>query len=143
MMRLALAGLLLGASAVAAAPVPKELKSTVSTAGAWQLVSLDAQTGRWIPSNQYWIIDADCGVIFCQTLAPPPAATPTEIFKFDHKTGRVDHNLVGGKQRTLLGVFELKDDLLTICLDTAGTTRPASVKGPGSIWHLQRVKGEK
>ena len=143
MMRSAPFALLLAlATSASAAPVPKEVKAAASTVGTWQIVGLDPENpARRIPSNQYWIIDAECGVIFCQSPSPPRGAKPTEIFKFDPKTGYVDHNLVAGKQRTLFGLYELKDDLLTICLETSGTTRPSAFEESADIWHLQRVKG--
>ena len=137
--------MLLTATTLPAAPVPKELRTNASTVGTWQLVTVDANNpGNRVPANQYWIIDADCAVIFSPSPNVTAGTMPTEILKFDPKTGEVDHSLVGGIQRTIYGVYELKGDLLTICLDTAGNSRPKTVADSGkSTWHLQRVKESK
>ena len=142
MIRQAAIALVLMAGAASAAPVPKQLRAVPATTGTWQIIAPDPKKpgGYIAASGQYWIIDDACGVIFCPTVVPPVGAKPTEIFKFDPISGHVDHTLVGGTQRTLLGRFQLKDDILTICLDTVGTTRPEALQEPASIWYLRRVK---
>ena len=144
MKRLALLSLMLAASALSAAPVPKELKTQATTVGTWRLGALDPKDRTVRPAGeQYWIIDADGGVIFTGAPARPTGAKPTEIFKFDPKTGEVDHNLVGGNQKTLLGRYELRDDLLTISLSSSGQARSESASEGNYVGHLQRVKETK
>ena len=92
MKRLALLAIAVGASSLPAAPVPKELKANNSPAGAWQLVNPDPQKpGQFLPSNQFWIIDAEYGVIFGGTPTPGVGAKPTEVFKCDSATMELDH----------------------------------------------------
>ena len=145
MMRSALVLLLL-APLASAAPVPKELKATGTTVGTWMLVRPDPQNpGQFVPGNQYWTIDAECGIIFGQTPTPAAGARPSEIFKFDPATLEVDHFSIGqpGK-RNYMGVYELKGDELTICLDLSAKGRPKAVTDPGvTVWHLRRVRETK
>ena len=144
-MRCAAAFALLLASVSTAAPVPKELKANGSTAGTWKLVRPDGENpGQFIPGNQYWIIDADCGVIFGATPIQAAGAIPTEIFKMDPATNEVDHFTPGRAARNYMGVYELKGDNLTIGLDLRVQTRPKTLNDPGvTVWHLRRVKESK
>lgn len=129
----------------AAAPVPKELKAEGSTVGTWKLVRPDAgNPGQFLDGNQYWIIDAECGVIFGPSPIPAADAKPTEIFKMDPATKEVDHFTGGSAKRNYMGLYELKGDELTICLNLGGQLRPKTLKDGGlTIWHLRRVKGAK
>ena len=59
---------LLSAGPLLAAPVPKELKVNASTVGTWRLGTPNPQAPAQLqPGNQYWIIDAECGVFFGPT----------------------------------------------------------------------------
>ena len=145
MIRFAPLAILLSAPTLLAAPVPKELKANGSTVGTWMLVRPDAQNpGQFVPGNQYWIIDAECGVIFGATPTPAAAAKPSEIFKMDPATKEVDHFTPGNATRSYMGMYELKGDELTICLNLGGQIRPKTLQDPGlTTWHLRRVKGTK
>ncbi len=125
-----------------AAPVPKELKLNGSTTGTWKLVRPDAQNpGQFVEANQYWIIDAECGVVFGQTATPAAGSQPSEVFKMDPATREVDHYTPGSPKRNYMGVYELKGDELTICLNLGGQIRPKTLKDAGvTVWHLRRVR---
>ena len=137
--------LLLSTSGLFAAPIPKELKVKGSPTGTWKLVRPDpANPGQFLDGQQYWIIDAKCGVIFGPTPKPAEGAIPTEIFKMDPATNEVDHFTAGREARNYMGVYELKGDILTIGLDMRGQRRPKTVAEPDvNVWHLRRVKESK
>ena len=135
--------LLLAPSALLAAPVPKELQHNASPVGVWRQVAHDP-LHRWIPSGPYyWVIDADGGLSIgitpnCGELKP------TEFLVFDAKTGFVEKRFAAVYERTLLGRYELKGDILTICMDVNGKTRPKSIHNEDyNIWHLRRAKENK
>ncbi len=145
MMRLALLAIAIAASSLAAAPVPKELKANGTPAGTWQLIQPDPQKpGQFLPSNQFWIIDAECGVIFGGTPKPAAGAKPTEIFKCDPATMELDHYYPNNPKRNFMGRYELKGDVLTFCLDLQNGPRPKTATEAGkNIWYLQRVRDAK
>ena len=135
------------APALAAAPVPKELRTAPTYVGTWELVTVDPQdSSKRTPAGQIWIIDAACGVAFHTPGAGFPKPAPTERFAFDPTTGRVDHTAIGGMQRMLFGVFMIRGDLMTIQLNTGSPSiRPKGfAPEPGcSTWHLRRVESAK
>ena len=145
MKRLALLAIAVGASSLPAAPVPKELKANNSPACTWQLVNPDPQKpGQFLPSNQFWIIDAEYGVIFGGTPTPGVGAKPTEVFKCDSATMELDHYYSNNAKRNYMGCYELKGDQLIFCLDLQNGTRPKSVTEAGkNIWYLRRVRDAK
>ena len=145
MRRLALLAIAVAASSLPAAPVPKELKANNTPAGTWQLVNLDPhKPGQFLPSNQFWIIDAEYGVIFGGTSTPGVGAKPTEVFKCDPTTMDLDHYYPNNPKRNYMGRYDLNGDLLTFCLDLQNGTRPKSATEAGkNIWYLQRVREAK
>ena len=134
------------ASPLLAAPVPKEVRAAPAHVGTWQCVAPDPKDpAKRTPYGQRWIIGAEGGVSFRNPTDFGPIAEPTERFAFDPSTGHVDHTVIGGKQRTLLGLYKIEGDLLTVHLNTGGTTRPSGLTaGPGTTaWHLARAPESK
>ena len=131
---------------LSAAPVPKELKVANTPTGTWQLMQPDPQKpGQFLPSNQFWIIDAEYGVIFNGAPTPVAGAKPTEVFKCDPATMELDHYYPNNANRNYMGRYELRGDLLIFCLDLQkNATRPKTATEAGkNIWYLQRVRDAK
>ena len=139
--------LLFVAPALAAAPVPKEIRTSPTHVGTWEEVTLDPndRTKR-TPTGHIWIVDAKCGVAFHAAGEAFPKPVPSERFAFDPATGHVDHTAIGSTQRMLFGVYKFEGDLMTIQLCTGNPSiRPKGfAPEPGcSTWHVRRVEYSK
>ena len=137
--------LLLFASAVSAAPVPKEVRAAPSHVGTWEHVALDPRDpAKRTPNGRSWVVDADCGVAIRNH--PDDRPKPTERFAFDPKTGEVNHTIIGGAQRMFFGIYKIEGDLLTIQLSTGSPSiRPKGfAREPNChLFTLRRVEDSK
>jgi uncharacterized protein (TIGR03067 family) len=129
--------LLLAIPLVAAAPVPKELKKEKPALdGAWKLTGITFngqqlggnQTAVWtFEGNTLTINNNNGGVVSTRPIRVDPQATPME-FEFDAR----------GNQ---LGIYEIKDDVLTICLGQQAGVRPKEVSEQNAIvYRFARAK---
>lgn len=122
-----------------AAPVPKELRTNNSHVGLWREIDVN-HTGQFTPGNQYWCIDEKFEVGYAPTAEQAKGKAKTEGYKFDTKTGEIEHYAVGSGVPNMPGRYEVIGDKMTIILNINGKERPKSMSEGGSIWRLERVK---
>jgi uncharacterized protein (TIGR03067 family) len=123
---------LLALPLVVAAPVPKDFKKvTPVLEGAWQCTGVDIN-GRMIArQNQTWRFEGDSLVI---ENAGGGRQQPIPI-KTDPKTTPMEFEFVNNGNQ--LGIYEIKDDALTICVSQQQGVRPAdAASGPRVIRYL-------
>ena len=104
MTRLAAFALLLSASALPSAPVPKEVLAKSTHVGKWQNVYVDPKNPATITSRgQFWYLGEDGGFTYqdASALGPPPK--PSERMVFDPKTGHMQHSMMAPDERIRLG----------------------------------------
>ncbi len=145
MIRLAACALLLSASALAAAPVPKELLKEFKTEGTWEMVSIDAY-GRALKHKEglHWSLD-DKGFMSSSAGPGTPAIKSSLQFTFHPEGKTVEYRTVNGN-RICLGLFKMEGDTLVICCNLKPNgERPKSI-GSGAenyVWTMKRAKGAK
>ena len=145
MSRLAACALLLSASALGAAPVPKELLKDFKTEGMWEMVSIDAY-GRLLKHKEglHWSFD-DKGFMTSSAGPGTPAIKSSLQFTFHPGERTVEYRTVTGT-RICPGLFKLEGDTLVICCNLkANGERPKAI-GTGAenyVWTMKRVKGAK
>ena len=135
------------ASALVAAPVPKEkekLKDEDAIVGTWSIDNFDAAGDKPPPPDQVAAIRfvfAEKGV-FKMTGGPPERGEGT--FKLDPaaKTKTIDITLDGKK---MLGLYELDGDTLKMCIpNSPDSPRPEEMKADGkariAVVTFKRVK---
>ncbi len=141
MMRRAFA-LLLVASSVCAAPVPKEVRKAETLQGTWNVVALNSDV-EYGNGQLHWTIDSEgnlykhSGVDFVK----PP--TDEIHIAFNPKTKGVDYTQPNG-MRNYFGIYRLTGDTLTLCFRLTGDARPTAVAaGPDlNLWIMKRVRPE-
>ena len=147
MIRLAAFALLLTATALPAAPVPKEVRAHSSHVGKWQNVYVDAKDPSKITSRgQYWYFEEDGGFTYqdANALGPPPK--PSERMVFDPRSGQMQFSQIAPDEMIRLGVYKIDGDRLTLNLNTGpGSARPKGLEpeSNSNLWHLQRVEEKK
>ena len=127
------------ATALCAAPVPKELKHGVKLEGTWKVVSLSTHGQPAGQEGSYWTID-DAGMLTLHSEAKPPARNSDITFKYDPGTKAIDYTSVAGN-RNFPGIFELRGDTLKFCFQLNDQTRPKTVEAGKdlNLWTFKRV----
>lgn len=131
--------LLLVIPLIAAAPIPKELKPKDRPAldGAWQLTGLQFN-GQRLGGNQnaVWKFEGET-----LTIESAGRVNPPRPIKADPKATPAEFQL--NPNSTQLGIFEIKDDTLTIALGQQANVRPTDFTGPNAIvYQFTRVKAK-
>lgn len=121
--------LLLAIPLIAAAPIPKELKPKDRPAldGAWKMVSLTFN-GQQLGGVQsaLWKFDGDS-----LTIEYPNRANPPRPIKTDPKASPAEFQFASNTSQ--LGIYEVKDDTLTIALGQQANIRPTGFDGQNVI----------
>ena len=147
MTRLAVFAMLLSATALPAAPVPKELRAMPSHVGKWQNVYVDAKNPTVINSRgQFWYFDEAGGFTYQNANETGPPPKPSERMVFDPRTGHMQHSIIAPDEKIRLGVYRIDGDRLTLNLNgEPGSPRPKGLEpeSNSSIWHLQRIEEKK
>ena len=130
--------LLLTIPLLAAAPIPKDFKKeTPKLDGAWQCTGIEFQ-GRQLGGNQnsVWKFDGESLTI---EYANGRGAVPQPI-KTDPKASPKEFQFANNGNQ--LGVYEIKDDILTICLSQQQGVRPADAAGGQNVikYNFTRAK---
>ena len=145
MIRLAACALLLSASVLAAAPVPKELLKEFKTEGLWEMVSIDA-FGRALKHKEglHWSFD-DKGFM-TSSAGPGTAAIKSSLqFTFHPEERTVEYRTVNGT-RICPGLFKMEGDTLVICCNLKANGERPKIIGSSTenyVWTMKRVKGAK
>lgn len=132
--------LLLVVPLIAAAPIPKELKPKDRPAldGAWKVTALQFN-GQQIGGNQnsVWKFDGDTLAIENGGRTNPPRPIKT-----DPKASPAEFQF--GSNTSQLGIYEVKDDTLTIALGQQPNVRPTDFAGQNVVvYKFARVKDDK
>ena len=134
--------LLMFASSVSAAPVPKEVRRAEVFEGTWKVVALnnDEEYGN---GQSHWTIDAN-GALQLHDGTTFSQEAPSNIrIAFDPKTKSVDYTQTSDG-RNYPGIYQLSGDTLKMCYRLTGDLRPTTVvAGPDlNLWILKRVRPE-
>ena len=148
MRRLAALALLLSATALPAAPVPKELRAMPTHVGKWQNVYYDSKNPGVIRSRgQFWYFDKDGGFTYQDQTAIGAPPKPSERMVFDPRTGHMQHSMIAPDEKIRLGFYKIDGERLTLNLNVApGSPQPKGLEPEStnsSIWHLQRIEEKK
>jgi hypothetical protein len=147
MIRSASLALLLVASALPAAPVPKGVRAQATHVGKWQNVYVDTKDPATITSRgQFWYLGEDGSFTYQDASAVGPPPKVPERMVFDPKSGQMQHSRIAPDEMIRLGKYKIDGDRLTINLNAApGKQRPIGLEQePNSnIWHLQRIEEKK
>jgi len=134
--------LLMFASSVSAAPVPKEVRNAEKFEGTWRVVGLnnDMEYGN---GEAHWTIDADGNLHLHNGVALDRASVSTIRIAFDPKVKSVDYTQTHDG-RNYPGIYQLTGDTLKMCYRLTGDVRPTTVAaGPDlNLWILKRVRPE-
>lgn len=147
MSRMSALALLAFSSALAAAPVPREIKKEEKFEGTWQIESTVA-FGRLVnvgAANQHWTLDAEGNMKSHNGPVAPDNARSYIQLVIDSKAKTLDYKYTQQGNPTYPGVYELTGDTLKVCCNLKGTgTRPTTAEsGPDVyLWTLKRVKAE-
>jgi len=147
MNRLSALALILIATTLVAAPVPKEVKNEQKFEGTWQLESVIA-FGRPVNfggGNQHWTLDAEGNLKSHNGPVPPENAKAYIQLVIDPKMKTLDYKYTQQGNPSYPGMYEMTGDTLKISCNLKGTNvRPAGVEaGPDVyLWTLKRVRPE-
>jgi len=131
------------ASAVVAAPVPKELAKASIREGTWKLMKIDMPSGATSTGMTHsWVIDANGDVIF-----RGPQETSEEIrfrLTFDPAAKHCDYR-TPTMTAPYRGIYELDRDDLKIAIDFNGGPRPKDFSVAPNVYTytFQRVGDSK
>ena len=143
MLRCSALPLLAMSSALAAAPVPEELKRK-GLEGTWKLVAVnDAGKPLAVTSGQHWTIDA-AGRLTSHY--GDPLAGDKSIIRLvvDPRMKTLEYEITDGRDITYPGRYVTDGDALEICCNYNGGSRPTAVESGRDLylWTLKRVKVE-
>ncbi len=145
MSRMSAITLLAFSSALAAAPVPKEVKKAEKFEGTWQVESTVA-FGRLVnvgAANQHWTLDAEGNMKSHNGPTVPDNALSSVRFVIDPKLKTLDYTYTNGNNPPYPGTYELTGDTLKVSCNIKGTGNRPTTTEPGPdvyVWTLKRVK---
>ncbi len=126
-MRIAVGFLMFGALPLAAAPVPKELRTSDAQriAGVWKLVSAKFGEADYdAAAGTKWTLGADGKAVRDRPIEGIGKAT----FKLDPKASVKAFDWMTDEGNTFHGVYELDGDRFTVVLALSGHDRPKACK---------------